>query len=734
MRIKQTFQWSLGYSEQRHSPQHSTIPACVPGAVQLDWKRARDLPDYNFGTNIRQYEWMEKAYWHYKTTARVEDKPDRAPFLIFESIEYQYDILINGCSVQSGEGIYTPVVLDMANYIGQTIEIEVILHPAPMRPGMPAGNQEYSASCKAAFSYGWDWSPRMVALGICGDAYLEYRSLTAIEQFDVTYTLTPGFTGANITVEYTTFQQADEIRFSLFGSANELVFETSQPASQEHGILSFTLESPKLWWPNGHGEQNLYTAVLQTTSPSGIVDRLEKQIGFRRVKLVMNEGEWERIESLPTTQKKCPITIEINGRRIFAKGSNWVPPDFFLSQMTDEVYETLIRLAREAHMNILRVWGGGYVNHDAFFALCDRYGIMVWQEFPLACADYPDDESYLSVLDRESVSIIKKARSHPCLALWSGGNELFNAWSKMTNQSLALRLLGRNCYQFDRDTPFIDTSPLYGMGHGHYVMKDGDQEALQIFQNSTNTAYTEFGCAAPSPYSYLERWIPAEELEMVEPGGSYELHHAVNAWRSKNDWFSGDIIEYFCGKTSSVKEAAEKGVFVQSLMYSYVFEEIRKQWPYCSMALNWCFNEPWPTAAGNSLINYPAIPKPAYETVKNALRGTKVSIRPDKLLWWFAEECRIGLWILNDTPNEIPAGTITASLRYDETETVLLTWNHPAVPAMENIKGPFLCLKVPCAKDGRFTIRLETSQPELSDCFTLLCHEKEKPETIDTQF
>ena len=100
-------------------------------------------------------------------------------------------------------------------------------------------------------------------------------------------------------------------------------------------------------------------------------------------------------------------------------------------------------------------------------------------------------------------------------------------------------------------------------------------------------------------------------------------------------------------------------------MYPYLFEEARMQWPYCSMALNWCFNEPWPTAAGNSLINHPALPKPVYLTVKNALRGKKVAIRPGKLLWQFEEECTIKMWILNDTPYEIPAGSITAFLESD---------------------------------------------------------------------
>ncbi len=724
MRIKQALQWTLGFSDQIHIAPDTYIPAAVPGAVQLDMKRAHNLPDYNFGCNVRQYEWMEKKYWHYKAAAHVEQASNQIPFLVFESIEYRYDIYINSHHMTSGEGIYTPVTLNLSEFLGQNITVEVIIHPAPIRPGAAYRKKEYSASCKAPFSYGWDWSPRMVALGICGNAYLEYRPLSAIEQFDITYTLSSDLSSANVEVTFSTLQPADSITFALYGQQKEPVFETALSIPENHGALSFTLNDPALWWPSGHGSQNMYTAVLQAFVASGMTDRAEKRTGFRSVKLVMNEGEWERSEALPATQRKCPAALEINGKRIFAKGSNWVPPDFFLSRMTDELYDTLIRLVKDAHMNILRIWGGGYVNRDIFFDLCDQYGILVWQEFPLACANYPDDDEYLTVLDQESVSVIRRLRSHPCLSIWCGGNELFNEWSGMTNQSLALRLLGRNCFDLDRHTPFMAASPLYGMGHGHYIMYDGTQEALQIFQNAAYTAYTEFGCAAPSPYFYIESCIPSDECTVLTNGGSYELHHAVSAWRSENDWFSRNIIEYFCGETNSVKEAAEKGVFVQSLMYPYMFEAARMQQPYCSMALNWCFNEPWPTAAGNSLINYPALPKPAYFTVKNALRGKKASVRPDKLLWWFEEDCIMKIWILNDTPDEIPAGSITAFLESDGNRKELLTWNHPVVPAMNNLEGPALSFQVPSSSDRQFVIELNASQPELSDRYTLLCRQQ----------
>ena len=125
--------------------------------------------------------------------------------------------------------------------------------------------------------------------------------------------------------------------------------------------------------------------------------------------------------------------------------------------------------------NLLRVHGGGSVNKESFYELCDEMGIMVWQEFPLACNEYPDEDEYLDVLKQDAASIICRLRTHPCLVMWCGGNELFNGWSGMTEQHHALRLLDSLCYEYDRFTPFNMTSPLLGMSHGNYVQLNGGQ-------------------------------------------------------------------------------------------------------------------------------------------------------------------------------------------------------------------------------------------------------------------
>ena len=150
-------------------------------------------------------------------------------------------------------------------------------------------------------------------------------------------------------------------------------------------------------------------------------------------------------------------------------------------------------------MNIFRMWGGSGIQKDRFYELCDECGIMVWQEFPLVCNNYVNDPHYLEILEQEATCIVKSLRKHPCVVLWCGGNELFNGWSKMTDQHHALRLLNKICYDHDRNTPFLATSPLAGMAHGCYLFSYEGKEVYRMFNEAHYTAYTEFGVPSVAP-------------------------------------------------------------------------------------------------------------------------------------------------------------------------------------------------------------------------------------------
>jgi beta-mannosidase len=403
-----------------------------------------------------------------------------------------------------------------------------------------------------------------------------------------------------------------------------------------------------------------------------------------------------------------PITVELNGRVIFAKGSNWVSTDIFPGRVNAETLRPLLRLARDANFNLLRCWGGAIVNPEAFFDQCDELGLLVWQEFPLACNNYPDDPAYLRVLDQESRSIIRRLRKHPCLGIWGGGNELFNAWSGMTDQSLPIRLLNRNCYELDPGTPFLPTAPVEGMGHGDYRFRgDKGREVFEIFQTAHNTAYSEFGCPGPAPVECLKSFIPESELWPPREGTSWQTHHAFGAWEADmQSHLHIPTQEHYFGPAGDLETLVARGTWLQCVGYQAIFEETRRQKPRCAMALNWCFNEPWPTAAGNAIVRWPASPNAAYFAVQAACRPVLASARFGKFQWRAGEAFLAELWLLNDAPVEVPAGDVEVALHAGGVSTRLLLWRCPKCPAGRNVAGPSVSAVLPSADADSFELVL----------------------------
>ncbi|HWL14887.1 MAG TPA: hypothetical protein VNR00_04720, partial [Opitutus sp.] len=392
------------------------------------------------------------------------------------------------------------------------------------------------------------------------------------------------------------------------------------------------------------------------------------------------------------------------------------------ARVTAERYDALLELARASHFNLLRVWGGATAPHDRFYERCDELGLMVWQEFPLACNLYPDDAEYLAVLDQESRSLIARLKDHASLVLWCGGNELFNAWSKMTDQSLPLRLLNRNCYELDPCRPFLPTAPIDGMGHGHYVFRDAatGEEAWALMQRSHCTAYSEFGCPGPAPAAVLRKIIPEDELWPPRRGTAWETHQAFGAWQVES-WLHLATIERYFGPCASLEELVERGQLLQSAGFQGMFEEARRQKPTASMALNWCLTEPWPCAANNSLIAWPCEPKPALAGVAEACRPTLASARIRQFAWAAGECFDPEIWLLNDAPVGHAAVEVVVWLELDGARRELLTWSTGEIAPGANRRGPRAQFTLPELNDERFTLRLEVrGRPEWSSQYTLL--------------
>jgi beta-mannosidase len=703
--------WTVSYEDENAPGNLRIAEATVPGAIQLDIAKNEGYGPYYYGENWKDYLWMEDREFVYVSNFIKPSMKD-GERLVFRSlgIDYEFEIIFNGKKLLSQEGMFTPVRLDLTNLLWVNNELRIRIFPIPKKDSESAGRNQAAASVKPAVSYGWDWHPRLVPSGIWDDTWLEILPGSHLEEVSVQYTLNEEMTKAFIRVETVGKDlTACNISWSLADSSGSKVDMGYLKSYNDKGVLLTELVNPELWWPHDHGEPYLYTYTLELEDQSGLkLQTYRGHLGFRMVKLVMNEGAWAEPKGFPKTRSVAPIQLEINGLKIFCKGSNWVNPEIFPGTINKERYEELLDLALEANFNMLRVWGGGIVNKESFYDLCDRKGILVWQEFPLACNNYESTQEYLMVLKQEAESIVKRIRSHPSLAMWSGGNELFNSWSGMTDQSFAIRLLNALCLELDPYTPFISTSPLMGMGHGHYVFRDQEtgEEVYEIMMRAHNTAYTEFGMPGPSPVEILETIIPEEELWPPQAGTSWESHHAYNAWVG-DTWLMKDMIEDYFGRATHLEELVEMGQLLQSEGYKAIYEEARRQKPYCSMALNWCYNEPWPTAANNSIINWPNLPKPAFYAVRDACRPVLASARNYKLTWRREEPFSTQLWILNDRYQTLESGVVKATLMAGKKVLDLGSWEFERVESNSNLEGPVLKAILPRWKSDGFILHLE---------------------------
>jgi beta-mannosidase len=436
----------------------------------------------------------------------------------------------------------------------------------------------------------------------------------------------------------------------------------------------------------------------------------------------MHPTAWETREAFPKSRNEPPITLRVNGRPVFGKGSNWIPPEIFPCLETPARLGELVALAKAANFNLLRCWGGAAMPGDAFFEACDRLGVMAWVEFPLGCNPYPDDPDYLAELGTHARALVRRVRPHPSLALWCGGNELFNRWSLMTDQSLPLRLLNSVCLDLDPHTPFIPTSPLEGMAHGNYVFRYADgREVYEAMAQARYTAYPEFGMPGPSAVETLKGFIPADELFPPAPRGSWKHHHAFGAWVG-DTWLCWDLLQDYFGPIQNLETLVELGQWLQCEGYKAIYEEARRQKPVCSMALNWCYNECWPCAANNSLLEWPARKKPAYDAVAAACRPVLASLRLRKFSWSPGETFECDLWLLNDAPGERPAARIDVTLEADGAAPLCVgTWEAPSAGANENMAGPTLRFRLPAlpAVDRFRMVASCPAHPEWTSVYTL---------------
>jgi len=690
--------WQVGPCSGPDDEPEKLVSAEIPGAVQIDWARAQGWPSHHFGTEPLRYAGLEDRWWAYR--CRVPALPSGIiPRLVLGGVDHAATVRLDGRFVAECRGLQVSHEIPLPEAREGSL-LEVRIHPALKVPGAK-GRFRAAHTTKPAVSYGWDFHPDFIPLGLWRPVRLEMGTEPSLSATRWYCRLSEDLRTARFTIDLP--HGIGDCAAELRSPCGDLAW-----SGKADGTIKETLESPQLWWPRGHGGQNVYR--LHVRSAGG--QEWSRSVGFRRVRLEMAPGQWDEPEGFPKSRSKPPVTLVINGRTIFAKGANVAPFDIFPGVVTDERLRETVRLAAEANMNMLRVWGGGPAQPEAFFEACDEFGIMVLQEFPLACNLYPDAPDYLRDLEREARAMLARIAPHPCLVVWSGGNELFNSWSGMTDQSHALRLLNSLTFQEDPDTPFLPTLPVEGLGHGYYLFRNpsNGEECFTIAARSQMSGLTEFGVPGPPDVSTIREFLPAEEPWPPRTDGAWKMHGGSDAWDVEpTSHFCLSTIEHYWGSMDSLEKAVDFGQWLQSTGLQMTFEEARRQRPRCGWALSWCLNEPWPNVANGSLLAYPARPKPAFEAVRAALRPTLASARIPEFQWRPGELFSAEIFLLHDAPTLRGAGTVEAWLSSGPWREKIAAWEFPECGADTDVPGPVARKTLPENLAGELVLELTCS-------------------------
>jgi len=340
------------------------FPASVPGNIQKDYADFMDWDDINFGENCRVYLPLEENAWIYKTELEYKKKNGEKVFFVSDGIDYKFDIIVNKKIVFSQEGMFKKVEVDITDKLNDTCNtLEVYIYPHPKRKGADKyTRREADECCKPPVSYGWDWHPRVIPSGIWNDAYIETRNDEYISDCEIMYNLSDDY--KNVGVKFIANCKKG-VKYELYSPKGDCIYSGNK--------TEITIENPMLWWCNGHGEQNMYTWRIFN-------DSCEKTgtVGFRKIELVNNYDYAPK--TFPMTRNLPPITICLNGREIFAKGSNWVNPEIFIGTITRDTYYPLVKYAKDANMNIFRCWGGAGCNKEEFYNLC-RFANLIERRY-----------------------------------------------------------------------------------------------------------------------------------------------------------------------------------------------------------------------------------------------------------------------------------------------------------------------------------------------------------------
>jgi beta-mannosidase len=703
--------WSDGERGDRLKPMNDGTAALdrawearVPGCVHETLLDHGVIAEPNEGTHVLACRWVEEMTWYYRRSFRAPKLAvgERA-WLVFETLDLAATIHLNGEEVGRHANAFYPCRLEVTdrlrageNTLVVQIESGLLLaaHRSAAGYHVPPGHEFTKRPWlrKTQSEHGWDWAPRLLNVGIPGHVSLEIASgarwETGVVLARVSDDLASATVTARVVVEGLSARpRKTTLTVEVAGVRKQVAVMIKPGLNPVEATV--TVPNPRLWWPVGHGSQPRYSVKVDLAGVGGMV----KKIGFRHV----------RVNQKPHPESGNFFIIEINHKPIFCKGGNFVPADLIPSRIDKARYATLIDRALESHFNLLRVWGGGLYERDAFYELCDAKGILVWQEFVFACAKYPaTDEAFLADVKREAIHQIRRLAHHPSLVAWCGNNEMEQGnydWGYergVAHPDYALfHMVLPRLLKAEDDTRYYQPSSPYSPDHAAPTADDrGDQHPWSIgFGDTDFRKYRHMICRFPNEGGILgPPALPTVRAALAggpeKPGTfAWELHeNSVTYWTWIAAYSPDRMLEQWLGKrlgTLTLADYVYWGGVVQGAGLAEYIKNFRRRMFDSASAIFWMFNDVWPCSRSWTTVDYYLRRTPAFWPVRRAMAPVTVGVTRE------ADTVRV--YGIND------GETLTATLRFglmalagryplDETRTVCLRANASTLLAEFNAR------------------------------------------------
>ncbi len=623
--------WNLkGKRQIKENDISVNITATVPGCVQLDLAEAGYLPkDLFMGLNIRETENYEDYEWWYEKSFACPETKENV-YLVFEAVDCIAEYFLNGQKIGESDNAFIAHEFRIDDYLkdGENLltvhlksaiiesfykDYNVKLFPNPV-------HTEARHIRKPIHSYGWDIMPRAVTSGLWRDVKIELRDDIYFSQIYFN----------NSEAFYYVLDAKDcdlsGVEVEIEASCGDDSYTKQRVTVQNRANLIYLgIQNPKKWWPYGYGDPNVYDGFARIYKNGKLIHEEKISFGIKTVKI-------DREDRL--NGKKGKFRILVNDVEIMCKGSNWVPLDAFHSRDAQR-YEKALSLVSDIGCNILRCWGGNVYEDHAFFDYCDRHGIMVWQDFSMACVRYPEDEEFKDKLRLEATAVVRKLRNHPSIILWAGDNECdsCNCNTNPDHNSLTREVLPKVIELNDPNRPFLPSSPYisgaeYEAGMraqviGSPLVEDhlwGPRDYFKSDFYKTNRAcfVSETGYHGCPSLESIKKFISPEKVWPYHNNDEWILHSSNQKGKDHRVMLMQKQIERLFGIVPTTpEEYVMASQISQAEAKKYFIERIRVGRPEKTGVIWWNLLDGWPQMS-DAVVDYYFTKKLAYSYIKRS--------------------------------------------------------------------------------------------------------------------